>query len=304
MSANSDRPIILLGLKGTGKTHYLVALDFILDRQSDPDGLQHDDLADDRAYLQPLREKWLRGQEFERTSRTNPPSPHHLIASHKATGNIVKCHLPDLAGETFDSHFVTRSFPMPLRDRLRECSGILLFVHCDSNSDHAILEGPVLVDGNKDTLENVKPPIASDWQPEDASRQVKLVDLLQFVSEVRRNLPPIRVAVLTSAWEMIEKLPDLVRKKQGSPARFLAQHWPLLTQYLISNDESFEFRVFGVSARGGGALPDDIKRLIGFDDPTDRILVVDGDHRLKDLSRPIRWILDLLESQRVSGSSG
>src|SRR5258708_39058609 len=107
MTSSPDTTLLLLGLKGSGKTHFLVALDWILDHQSSPDGLVHSALAEDRSYLQPLRAEWLRGSELGRTSRLTPPPPHQLLLSHPRTGMTAGFHLPDLAGETFDSHFIT-----------------------------------------------------------------------------------------------------------------------------------------------------------------------------------------------------
>jgi signal recognition particle GTPase len=68
MSTPSESGILLVGLTGTGKTNFLVALDVVLDNQVDPNGLVHSDHADDRAYLEPLRGQWLRGEELEHTS--------------------------------------------------------------------------------------------------------------------------------------------------------------------------------------------------------------------------------------------
>ncbi len=73
--------------------------------------------------------------------------------------------------------------------------------------------------------------------------------------------------------------------------------WPnsglFLNQYLANNDSRFNYRVYGVSARGGGVSEAEINRLIAMTEPTDRILMVDEANRSKDLTRPIRWILGL-----------
>ena len=84
MSTSSESAILLVGLSGSGKTHFLVGLDVILDNQNDPNGLVHSDHADDRAYIQPLREQWLRGEELDHTSRQAPPPPHQLLVYHPA----------------------------------------------------------------------------------------------------------------------------------------------------------------------------------------------------------------------------
>ena len=140
MSTSPESTFLLLGLTGTGKTNFLVALDVALNDPPDPDGLCHSELAPDRAYLHPLKEKWLRGEELERTSGHQPPPPHQLIVKHLASEKTAGFHLPDLAGETFYSHFVTRSLPVDICARLRQADGILLFIHSAHKADHDILE--------------------------------------------------------------------------------------------------------------------------------------------------------------------
>lgn len=307
MSDSPSSTLLLLGLAGTGKTNFLVALDAVLDDQSDVDGLIHAEKAEDRTYLQPLKEKWLRGEVLEHTSRQQPPPPHQLLVRHPATGTTAGLHLPDLAGETFDAHFVTRSFPQEFADRLQHAPGVLLFLHCDHNGDHAILDNPGLMEPTP-----VQEPHSAisvnksvkDWQLEDAAQQVKLVDLLQFIAETKRWQGPLRIAVIISAWDLVENAPNLgphsSAKIPNDPEKFFSIHWPLLDQYLLSHKDIFRFRIFGVSARGGGASEADIARLTNLDRPCDRIIVVDGALRSNDLTRPVRWLLGLLNSETTS----
>lgn len=302
MSGSPDSTLVMLGLVGTGKTNFLVALDVVLDDQADQDGLHHSELAADRAYLQPLRENWLRGEELKHTSRQPPPPPHQLLVRHPASGTRTGFYLPDLAGETFDAQFETRSFPLSFSERIQQAGGVLLFVHCGHNADHAILEDP----GFKEP-ESVSPAASSplgssvaepDWRLEDAARQVKLVDLLQFIAEISPRQKPLNIAVVLSAWELVEKVPQLGARTAASipkdPTQFFSIQWPLLDQFLRGNIDMFRTRVFGVSARGGDNTPEEIARLTKFDRPSDRIIVVDGAHRSNDLTRPVRWLLGLL----------
>lgn len=309
MNSLTDSTLVMLGLTGTGKTNFLAALDVVLDDQVDPDGLVHSDLASDRAYLQPLKEKWLRGEEFVRTSSQQPPPPHQLLVQHVTSGVRAGLYLPDLAGETFESHFVMRSFPDDFCERLENARGLLLFLHCSQNSDHTIFEHPTFIEQQPDPEAT---PASSridplKWQLENASRQVQLVDLLQFIAEVLPRQIPLRTAVIISAWDLVEKAhlmgPSLNAEIPKDPTMFLSIQWPLVNQYLQSNPEIFQSRVFGVSARGGGTTPEEIARLIAYEHPSDRIFVVDGAHRSKDLTRPVRWVLGLLDSEASTGVS-
>lgn len=305
MSDSLDSTIVLLGLTGTGKTNFLVALDVILDRQRDPDGLVHSDLAADRAYLQPLKEQWLRGEVFKRTNR-QPPPPHQLLVRHPTSGTSVGFYIPDLAGETFDAQFVTRCIPLDFCDRLQQATGVLLFVHCDHNADHAVLEHSKFIDANLMPAQSESSAVdpVSEWRLEDASQQTKLVDLLQFIAEIGPRQQPLRVAVMISAWDLVENAPQLgphsAAEIPKNPGQFLTRRWPLLDQFLHNDTKTFRFRVFGVSARGGGDTPEEIARLTNFVNPSDRVILVDGTHRSNDLSRSVRWLLGLLDSSTIS----
>jgi len=298
MSNTLDTTLVMLGLSGSGKTNFLVALDVVLDHQTDPDGLVHSDLAADRTYLQPLKEQWLRGEELLHTSRLQSPPPHHLLVRHPKSGASAGLYLPDLAGETFNAQFLTRTYPPDFRDRLKQAGGLLLFLHCDQNADHTILQDPVFIDPQPATAApSATTEPANEWQLDNTSRQSKLVDLLQFIGEIRPQERPLPVAVTISAWDLVENVGKLGPRMNADiprdPADFLAIHWPLLNQFLLSHARAFPLRVFGVSARGGGTTPEDIVRLTTFDRPSERILVVDSNHRSNDLTRPIRWLLGL-----------
>ncbi len=300
-----ESSILLVGLYGTGKTNFLVALDIVLDEQTDPNGLVHSDHAADRAYLQPLREQWLRGEELDHTSRQIAPTPHHLLVLHPASGTRATFHIPDLAGETFAGQFVTRSFPQEFVERIQQATGLILFLHCDQQANHALNIHPAFMDPAPINGENAAAAPSEnhgrEWQLEDACRQVKIVELLQFIAEIRGQRPPMRIAVAISAWDLVEKAPrGLEAEMPKDPVRFLSKRWPLIDQFLQGNGESFAYHVFGVSARGGGITPAEIARLTHFAHPPDRILVVDGANRSSDLTRPVRWILGLLESTPTS----
>jgi hypothetical protein len=295
-----ESSILLVGLYDTGKTNFLVGLDIVLDEQTDPNGLVHSDHAADRAYLQPLREQWLRGEELDHTSRQIAPPPHQLLVLHPVSGTRATFHIPDLAGETFAAQFVTRSFPQEFVERIQQAAGLILFLHCDQEANHALNIHPAFMDpapANDGSVDVA--PVENhgrEWQLEDTCRQVKLVDLLQFIAEIRRSRPPIRIAVAISAWDRVDKAPKALESEMPKePVRFFSKRWPLIDQYLQGNGETFSFHVFGVSARGGGMTPAEIARLTHFAHPPDRILVVDGPNRSSDLTRPVRWILGLLE---------
>ncbi len=292
MSTPNESTILMVGLADTGKTNFLVGLDVILDKPVDQDGLCHSNRADDRSYVQPLRRKWLLGEEIGHSSRQASKPTHQLILHHPASGSKATFSIPDHYGETFDSQFVTRSMQQDFASQLKHATGIVLFLHCKDQADNELLDHPTFVEP---TPIIKVPDEASDknkWMIEFACKQVKVVDILQFVAEIRET--PLPVAVAISAWDLVEKAPASLTPK--TPSSFIAKQWPLLSQFLESNSKAFPFRVFGVSARGGGSTPDEIKRLTDLDDARERVIIVDGDHRSNDLSRPVRWLLGMLDT--------
>ncbi len=302
MTSIPNTTIPLLGLSGTGKTTFLVALDVVLDDQTDKNGLVHSGLAADRVYLQPLREKWLRGEELEHTSRQIPPPPHQLLVQHQASNTVTGFDVPDLAGETFDSQFETRSFSREFGAKLKHATGLLLFLHCDGNAAHEILNEPALIDSaTSDNTASERAEDIEEWVLSNASQQTKLVDLLQFIAELRPLGAPMPVSVIISAWDRVEKLPDSsAAEMPKKPLPFLQKKWPLLFQFLSNNSGKFGIRVFGVSARGGGSDPVEVKRLTRIKRPSERVLVVDDSHRSNDITRPVQWVLGLLP---ITGST-
>ena len=298
MSDAAASSLILLGLKGSGKTNFIVGLDVVLDAQAEKDGLVHDGIASDREYLQPLREQWLRGEVLPRTNRQESAPLHQILAKHPPSGVRAGLSIPDFAGELFDSHFVTRSFPSDLCERIQKAKGFLLFLHCKHNADHSLFEDPFFMETDSDA----PPPATSlvSWQLEMAARQVKLVDLLQFIEEVRLTQAPARIAVMISAWDVVDRFPSMGKEVSEEipkdPSEFFSKNWPLLSQFLSNRPTTVEFHVFGVSDGGGGTTKAEIERLTSILRLSERVLIVDGAHRSNDLSRPIRWLLGLLDS--------
>lgn len=309
MSADKES-LTFLGLTDSGKTHFLVALDVVLTKGKikSEDRLEHHSTAADRSYLQPLRQKWMKGEDFGRTKRNDPPPPQELVTIHKPSGKVIALTLPDMPGEEFDAQFTTRTLSESFEEQVKESTGFLLFVHCEQDAAHAILENhPEFLAFLGVEEGNEVPPAPSEQQVKDAvdgweldwaSRQAKIVDLLQFLIAVRGDQVPVKIAVMISAWDVVEKMagsgPATVAEFPLEPAEFLKKRWALLSQFLSARDDLFEFEVFGVSARGGGTSVEEIKRLTEtIPKPEDRVLMVRGDSRSNDLTLPIRWLVGL-----------
>jgi hypothetical protein len=189
---------------------------------------------------------------------------------------------------------------------------LFVFVHAGQNADHEIIENSVFRELEDSKEMEGKPESATEagcesvadsrpdgWQLKDTPRQVKLVDLLQFMLEIGSDKVPLPVAVMISAWDLVEALPKGAENETPKvPSRFLAVQWPLLDQFLRSHPQRFRSRVFGVSGRGGSRKEDIVKA----DRARDRVILVDGSHRSTDISRPVQWLLGLLNSVEPSNA--
>jgi len=158
--------------------------------------------------------------------------------------------------------------------------GILLFVNANRPSDGMTLAdiGPAIADGE----EVHEPEVEMEWTADVVPEQVRLVDLLQFLLR-----PPFlsrrrRLAVVVSAW-------DAVLAPKPSPEQWLRRELPLLDQFLANNPESFDVRIYGVSAQGGDVAGDQRTTLLRMT-PSERIECVGPETDPHDLTAPIIWL--------------
>jgi hypothetical protein len=272
---------LIIGLPESGKTSFIQALDEILQNPPVPEALRTSGLAHDRSYLEKDKAKFRSGKKLDRTDRNvqgAPPELWFLDPSDNTDGRIF---LPDLSGEIYRDQWVEREWSTRFRDDLLKIAGILAFVRADIPASNVELLGELLhvVPKQESTLR--------PWEPKKSSAQVQLVDVLQFVAGHRRIKKPLPLALLISAWDTIDKPGNNLPR---DPSHFLAQEWPLVSQYLESNSETFVSRVYGVSALGGSE--EELKELREIP-PHERVKLVDKENSSRDLTRPLRWLLQL-----------
>jgi hypothetical protein len=147
-----------------------------------------------------------------------------------------------------------------------------------------------VVDAEEDTSQ--PDADASDWDPAKAPSQVQLVDLLQCLRRPPFEKPPLRIALIVSAW-------DLAPAEATDASVWLEDRYPLLSQYLRNSEGVLDVRIYGVSAQGGqlskkedGPGPDR-ERLLAISPPSKRIQIVGPDVAEHDLTRPLSWLAGL-----------
>ncbi len=66
-----------------------------------------------------------------------------------------------------------------------------------------------------------------DWTIDRAPMQTRLVDLLQFVAKLNPLKASLPVAVVVSAWDLVDNIPTTIRSQiPNDPAKYLAKFWP------------------------------------------------------------------------------
>ena len=269
----------ILGLPRSGKTTFLAALWHVIDAGEVTTKLVLDKLVGDHAYLNTIVDAWRRCEEVPRTSMAAETKVTiHVHAP--ASGQKVVLGFPDLSGESFKVQFAARSCTSDYVEGFAGTGGILLFVNANRPSDGMTLAdiGPAIADAD----EPPEPEGEREWTADVVPEQVRLVDLLQFLLRPPFLRRQRRLAVVVSAW-------DAVLAPQPSPEQWLRRELPLLHQFLANNPESFDVRVYGVSAQGGDVAGDQRTALLR-QTPSGRIECVGPHADPHDLTAPIIWL--------------
>jgi len=147
---------------------------------------------------------------------------------------------------------------------LQQVTGLLAFVHSEKLNpgdligrktrelEELIADVPQPQEGepaekkeqNADVLKVPPQTKPLPFDPESAPTQTKVVDMLSQALRISKNGKGItRIGLVVSAW-------DLEKEKHKSPQEWLRTTMPLAGQFLASNSERFDYKLFGVSAQG------------------------------------------------------
>lgn len=284
----SKKCILLVGLPEAGKSSFIAALYHILQDRTSLDALKLQRLFGLNAgHLQKLERKWLSGEHLERT-RIPDEIKAALSLLNPLTSEEIELHIPDMSGETYSQQWEKRICTKEYLEMLEEVSGILLFVHPEHIVEPASIFAAnklastlgfkdIESDDGNEIAKNLNLPL---WNPENACTQVKLVEILQFITSKFENT--FNVAVVISAW-------DLVVAPSVTPLNYIGKRLPLLYQYLSTNPDHFYYKVYGISALGGSIDTKKTELLSIL--PAQRIIVADEDSSSNDITLPLQWLI-------------
>jgi hypothetical protein len=253
-----------------------------------------EELHGDREYLNDIKEKWISFTRLERTRLVNEPVVSMKLVNSNENKKAIELFIPDLSGETYVNQWLKRGWTNKYQDLVIDSNGALLFIHpeklieptridqanpiVNEIVDDDAIERDAKSDDQKrlDTLE--------EWDPRTAPTQVQLVELLQFIEDFPKTTFPFKIALIISAWDLLDAL-------GMSPEEWVKKELPLLHQYLFTNQNLFPYKIFGVSAQGW-SYKDDEAKVSACKEPADRIIIKCDGYNGKDLTKPVAWIMD------------
>lgn len=286
-----SQTVIAAGLQKTGKTTFLAALWDVVSSGEVTGSLKLERTEGDMQYLNEIRGFWA---DYKAITRTGPASdkPVTMRLTEPGSPNVTKLAWTDMLGERFERQWTDRVWTRGYQQLVDDAVGILLFTH-----PSRITESPLIIEAQKlrRQLEPEGEPIpprdigtvSPKPTPFDARKvptQVQLVELLQFVDTRRAGANRLRLSLVVSAWDLVEKVTSI-----GPDASF-TKRMPLLHQFLEANDDRFEPMVFGVSAQGCDY--EDAQTLQkAHHRAAERIKVVYNGNISHDITAPVKWAI-------------
>jgi hypothetical protein len=284
-----------MGLSGTGKSTFLAALWGSIKPLGTDCAIALDSLGAERDYLEGLWSRWVQGIPLEKTaSEASHPVALHLLDKRRTPPRRTVLRIPDMSGETFREQFLQRQWTRDFEDSSAQAAGVLLFTHSENIQEGVTLAQLQRVRGGATKGQREESAQGSKtthvpWSPSHCRTQVQLVDLLQFLSREAPLGYPRRLALLISAWDLLDSVPVL-----RTPSQWLARKMPLLSQYLTANPRDFTVEAFGISAQGFAYGDGRGARMAAFVNDWERVRVVRGSasEMKHDITEPLQWLLD------------
>ncbi|WP_428229172.1 TRAFAC clade GTPase domain-containing protein [Flavobacterium sp.] len=276
-----DKGILFSGLPESGKTTFLAALWYYVFHAFDEGEFECDSLENtELEYLNLISRNWA---GCNNVIRTNQGKIEHVNIKliNKVSGNSLILNIPDISGETFKTQFTDREWDEEFNNILQNVDGILLFI-----DPRDLKNKPRLIYHENQNFryfgaEMINATSEQPWTEDLVPSQVKLVDFLQMIDY---NMPGVlrKISVIISCWDLTDG--------QRDPEIWCKSELPLLHQYLISNEDIFKVKFFGVSSQGGDYDDSAIKDSLLSIDALERIKIVQGSEISNNILSPILWI--------------
>ena len=282
----SETKQLLVGLPGTGKSTFLAALWYTAECGSTHWKIEQ--LGDEEEHLEMISQRWLECNMMQRSAQAGEALVS-MRFREEGSERTLTAFFPDLAGETFEDQWVHRRCSKMYLETARASNQILMFLHPERLRHGDRIEDYLQEEPDDGEEERT----AVERRPERDPTQVILVDLLQILSQPPILHESLRIAVVVSAWDLIEKVQTKGGVSKENPNTWFEEHLPLLHQFLKNNHDWIQFKVFGVSAQGGDyADQQEVSNLRSIA-PEDRVRVVEEAKTTNDLTAPMSWLANV-----------
>ena len=266
--------LLVVGESDTGKTHYGAQLLGRLNQQDS--ALRLVGAPDSIAPFKSALERISLGLSADHTpERTYDESVWPIVDQAGTAASLV---WPDYGGEQIKRLIETRRMPTVWRHRITGSTGWMVL----ARPSRMVLPADALT-------RSMAVPARDDEGRVRLSPQSRLVELLQMLEflasapvEGRRSLPP--VAILLSCFDELAS--------EQTPTAYLAEHLPLIDQYVSCHWSRQHRRVFGLSALGQALSKDEPDSKFAEKGPENFGFVVDeAGQRSADLTLPLQWLI-------------
>lgn len=270
--------VVFVGGPGSGKSNYLFRAWIAIEHETGL--LRKAGLPPDLDYLHDGASRLFSG-EFAPHTSIDAPSTAEIPIALPGLSKASVLTVPDVSGEVWDAVYHRREWPIAWDSYIESRCGIVLFIRAGSPHNAKPLDWL--------TCERLHKTQGGTSGDKRVPTQVMLVDWLQTLRSLalKTGQSP-RLSVVISAWDTVDS--ELL------PPDYLAQEFPLLSQFLVAGMHGFDARVFGVSIAGGDLDDTQYRDEFLAGNPTEYgYCVVQQGRRAKktpDVLLPLYWALD------------
>lgn len=287
----SNSSVVLVGGPDSGKSNFIFRLWHAINNESGV--MSANGLPDHLQYLKDGCDSLLRGEFAQRTQQevfSENSIPFRVATESGPVDGLIV--VPDCDGERWMSVFRKREWAKQWEARVAERCGVLVFVRAGSDQISSPLDwiqcerlwGQPIGEGEAAELRTPTQVVLTDW--------------LQFFGKAfsdhfGSDFRP-RIGIVVTAWDAVP-----ADRQASGPAKYISEEFPLLAQFIESNDDGFDFACFGVSIAGGDFKdePGFKSRSLDQDDPLSGGYVVhhlnEENSRTSDMTLPVAWAMGL-----------
>lgn len=279
--------IVLLGLSSSGKTHFAGQLYGRLRRTKGNLRLRQDSgTPPDLSPLDNVLNSLASGHAAEHTQVQTWAEIALPIVDKD--GKCFDLRWPDYGGEQLTNAFRQRAISELWRERLRRAVGWIVLIRLKTETVYPevltrLRDGPA-----EDSANTAR---VSQWDAN--ARWVEMLQIFLHVAGhgVVDQLKMPKLAVMLSCYDELEVI-------NKSPAEVLAERLPLVSSFIESNWNVHKASVWGLSALGVELDKDSCNEHFIDEGPETLGWIVDpAGNRSSDLTLPLEWILNEMDSQ-------